>query len=256
MAANFDVPLLRERASGIAGAMGIAAPEPGSDYFWNMASYLRTLPPEQSNGFMDQFFGRREGEDAAYFPNGTELAGYMGRLARTPWFRPKGRYGESDLKELAGGINDAFRIGGSPRLLITGDLATACGHAEQYREWSAAADAAWKAAADAAGGAGREAVRCVAVIGAWDATRHAGWGVIEGEGTYAGGDAGRHAAWGAGRCAAGGAQHITAQDLPQLREEYPENPFEKLLQVYELGICPASFTPAESVFWRPRVFNG
>ena len=88
-------------------------------------------------------------------------------------------------------------------------------------DWDAAWSAAWDAARSAAWDTARSTARSAARDAAWSAAR----------------DAARGAAWDATRDAARGVEFELVKDLMK-KKGYKTNPFEKLLQLWEMGLYP------------------
>jgi len=153
------------------------------------------------------------------FPNGEDLGDYMNRIIWLPWFRPARKYEAKEIRPHVKRIERAFKIDNYP-LDLTVDEGVA-----RDANLGAADCAAWGAVWGAVWGAN------------WDAALGAAGGATRG----------------AAGNAAGGATYIIAQDVAELRKAYPENPFEKLIGVYEFGLWPAGIKDEKFVVWHPEV---
>jgi hypothetical protein len=171
----------------------------------------------------------------------------MNRILEIDWFAPKKRYSERELEPYVGSIEDAFGIKKYP-LGIVDDVEVAVG-ALWSDPWITPYSAALGAAHWAAQSAGRAASRGAAYYAAWDAALGAARDAVY----YAARDVGWGAAWDASK----GAAYIIAQDLPDLHEKYPVNPFGELIKVYAIGLWPAGIGIYDKnkkfIIWHPAV---
>jgi hypothetical protein len=147
----------------------------------------------------------------------------MGRILDIRWFQPSKNYSNKELQTFVNKITKAFKIRDLEALTTT--------------DVDAAEDAAEDAALDAALDAAR------------NAALDAAWGVAQGVALSAAWDA----ALGAALSAAWGAEYIIVQDL--IEKKYPENPFGKLISVYELGLWPAGISKDKFLIWHPKAVD-
>lgn len=194
----------------------------------DLVEILRKQQPEEVKKFLQEFYGRFENESEPYFPNGDDLAEYTEKILRIRWFEPSRNYTNEELQPYVNGIMRSFKLK-NKKAEITKDI-----NAARKANWDAIWGATWGPAKSAA----------------WDAARSAARGAARGP---AWGAAWRGAAWDADLDAAGGAAYILVQDLPELKKQYPENPFEKLIDIYELGLWPAGIKEDRFLIWHPVV---
>jgi len=183
-------------------------------------SELRDLPLDKQKELLVDFYSK--GVEA--FPNGKELGVFLAKLNNIHWFQPEIQPEMELLKNLCQQTLSRLNLPDLPLRIIKKDFHTAWGTAGGV-VWDAAWVAAWDAAWDAAGGAA-----VVVRDTAWDAV----WGVARG------------AAWSAARDAAGGAVWIVGKDLMPSKGYDKGNPFEPLMEIYELGYWPIGIVPGQN----------
>jgi len=247
METDYSTRALRERASRIARTLRLSrfAVDTETKCYSDLSESLRRYSSDKVQNFLSQFYGRSGGERKDYFPNGRDLGAYMGRILDIRWFQPSKNYSNKKLQTFVNEITKAFKI----RDLEA--LATTDVYASWSAAWSADLGAAQSAALGAVRGAALGAVRGAAQGAARDAAQSADLGAARDAARNVALDAAQGAAWSAALSAARGAEYIIVQDL--INKKYPENPFGKLISVYELGLWPAGIFKDKFIIWHPKV---
>lgn len=242
---------LRERGMKIAGEMGM---KPLRD-IWQIGGYNYVFGylgddqgRKEADAYTRAFFTKAHGEEVDYFHNGSNVAEYMIRVFRTRWFSPTKIYSKSELEGNVKAVRCAFKIPEGGEIVIyhdTGPIFTKkmdvdvdfsikaihtivdtivrAADVVEKDEWIAVTDMA----SDAAWGPSYVAIRDDYGEDALLIARN-----VANEVTM-------------------GASHALASGL-QGMESYPTNPFEKLLDIYELGLWPVTFGE-QSVIWHPPI---
>ena len=182
---------------------------------------VRKLPKDERRAIVSDFYSG--------FPNGKDLGAYMNRILEIDWFKPKKNYTMDEITPFVRKIENAFKMK-KHSILIVDDWYSARNVADRDAAWYAAGNATDNVARNAVGKAARNAVGKAARNAVWAVDRNAAW----------------DAAFGAG--------YIIAQDVASLRKEYPVNPFEKLIEVYEKGLWPVGISSeGKFVVLHPKV---
>lgn len=230
-------PALKARTRRVARNLGLdSVVEATSDDYYShystvRPSILKECAPHKTKRFFETFYGHDKNERKDFFPNGTEIGNYMERLLRVPWFNPKKEYVKSELDSYVYEISCAFDM------CFNGHMITSegyyCGRkivfdfTKMSRLIAAVANAAGFSALcnDAKDIAYYHAQNC------------------RSKGVPAG-----IAAIPAVQNAVAGAAYIVMDLPPQ------DNPFERLLTVYELGLGPVGINSSgQLVIWHPEV---
>ena len=214
---------LRKRAKYVCNIHNIdkgLVKEIGAGCYPSIFKAVKELPQNERRLLVSDFYSG--------FPNGKDLGKYMNRILEINWFKPERNYTKKEITPYIREIESAFKLEEHP-ILIT-------------NSWNVARDVDWGVALNAALYANENA--------AWDATlgfagnfaRNAAGDVAGYAALNAALYANENAALDVAGYAAACARYIIAQDIPSLKEEYPINPFEKLIRVYEKGLWPAGIS--------------
>ncbi len=200
-------------------------------------SKLRDLPFDEQEKLLVGFYSQK----VEAFPNGEELGKFLARINNISWFQPEIQPDRESLENLCRQTLSRLNLPDLTLRIIK--------EARWYTARGAARGAARYAAPDATRDATRDAARGAALFRARDAAQYAA--------RYAARDAARKAAreavldaewdaaWSAARDAARGAEWIIVKDLMPQRGYDKGNPFEPLIEIYELGCWPIGIVPGQ-----------
>ncbi len=180
-------------------------------------SKLRDLPLDEQEKLLVGFYSQK----VEAFPNGEELGKFLARINNISWFQPEIQPDRESLENLCRQTLSRLNLPDLTLRIIKEAVA-------RDTALDATLDVAWDAVQNAAWGAARSAT----LDAAWGAARSAEWNTAPARGATL------DAAWGAARIAARGAEWIVVKDLMPQGGYNKGNPFEPLVEIYELGCWP------------------
>ena len=235
-------------------------------------SKLRGLPFDEQEKLLKDFYSQK----VEAFPNGAELGRFLARINNISWFQPKSPPDEESLKRLCQQTLSRLNLPKLPLRIIEEDWSVARHAARDPAHDAIQATITLGAHLDADGdptrgtvsdevlAAARDEVWIAELAaahdaGAHDATRgtieHAVWEATWAAARGTASNAARDAAWGATQgatqedaadSAVRGAEWIVVKDLMPHRGYHKGNPFEPLMEIYELGCWPIGIVPDQN----------
>lgn len=195
---------------------------------------LRDLPPDKQEKLLVGFYS--QGVEA--FPNGKKLGEFLAELNNIRWFQPQSQLNREYLQKLSSQVHSRFNLPDLPLKIIEENWNAA-------RETARSAirgiflDETWGVVLDEARGVARETARNLARRVVLKAARGAAWSMTRGVAR----SVVRSAAVDAALDASWGAEWIVVEDLMPQRGYDKGNPFEPLMEIYELGCWPIGIVP-------------
>lgn len=247
---KYKLDALNARAMEIATDMGLKRlmnglaiiRAPGM-HLQELAGMVREYASKTSREFNERFYGKADEERREYFPNGHALGEYMERLSRVSWFENIQEYASSDLQSQVDEITNAFKLPGKYRAKIAKSKSGTMDvyYGSEVRGWTT--DALYNAIEEA-----KDRGKCTTVVDAVrnNASHLAGW------------DARKACIYPfTPRCACWSAEHYAGEHASFLaveniiKDRYPQNPYENILHIFELGLAPVGIGEKNFIIWCP-----